>query len=49
MFTPYAWYLLLSICSADPGVGCDHEVVAGFMACDLCTSAAVPITAIISG
>jgi hypothetical protein len=31
MWTRVTWYLLLSVCSADPSAGCTETVIDGFM------------------
>lgn len=40
MWTPVTWYMLLSVCSADPAVGCAQTVMPGFMSQQACEAAA---------
>lgn len=41
MWSAHSRFLLLSVCSADPAVGCDHVVVQGFQTRGLCEAAAI--------
>jgi len=40
MWTPVIWYMLISVCSADPAVGCMETVVEGFVSERSCEDAA---------
>lgn len=49
MWTPVTWYMLLSVCSADPAVGCEKAVIEGFMSQRACEAAATgPVSTMLS-